>query len=299
MINRLIRHIKEGITNIVRHSAMSIASATAVTITLILVSLVLIIMVNVSQLATSVERQLEIRVKISTELDSAVDILALRTKIEEIDGVVNVNYSTKAQELDRLIAAYPELASIYDSYRDRNPLYDAFYVEVKSGDQLTEISNTISGFDYVYSVDFGGDGVIKLVDMLNNIRSGGLILVAALTVLAIFLIANTIKITILSRIDEISIMRTVGATNAFIRAPFLVEGCLIGLLGAAIPITASLIGYYYFAESSGGYLFTEIFALVPFMPFAVYLASALGLFGMFVGFLGSFISVTRYLRWKR
>jgi len=299
MINRLIRHIKEGITNMVRHSAMSIASATAVTITLVLVSLVIIIMANVSQLATSVEKQLEIRVKISTELIEAKEILALQTKIEEVDGVVQVNYSTKAQELDRLIEAYPELASIYDSYRDRNPLYDAFYVEVKSGELLTEISTTISGFEHVYSVDFGGDGVIKLVDMLNSIRSGGLILVAALSVLAIFLIANTIKITILSRIDEISIMRTVGATNAFIRAPFLVEGCLIGLLGATIPIAVSLIGYYYFAESSGGYLFTEIFTLVPFMPFAIYLSSVLGLFGMAVGFLGSFISVTRYLRWKR
>ena len=299
MINRMLRHIKEGITNITRHSAMAIASASAVTMTLLLVSLVIIIMVNVSQLTTSVERQLEIRVKINYEVESSVVVLELQEKIKEVEGVISVTYSDKNKELNRLITSYPDLASIYETYRDNNPLYDVFYVKVESGNLLHEITEQIKVFENVYDVDFGGEGVLELVAILNNIRTGGILLVVGLTLLAIFLIANTIKITILSRLDEIAIMRTVGATNGFIRAPFLVEGGIIGLLGAAIPIIVSLVGYYYISVVSGGYLFTEIFQLAPFMPFAIYLSACLGLFGMVVGLLGSFISVTRYLRWKR
>jgi len=299
MINRLFRHIKEGITSILRHSAMSVASASAVTITLLLVSLFLVVMINVSQLATSVERQLEIHVLVDEKVVSSIVMNELKEKIESIDGVVDVLYSSKEQELDRLINSYPDLAIFYETYRDRNPLSDAFYVEVSNGELLQVVADQILAFEDISSIDYGGEGVLKLVGLLNNIRFGALVLAIALTVLAIFLIANTIKITILARIDEITIMRTVGATNGFIRAPFLVEGCLIGLLGAMIPIIVAVGGYYYIAESSGGFLLSEMFQLVPFMPFALYLAISLGIFGMSVGLLGSFISVTRYLRWKR
>ena len=118
-------------------------------------------------------------------------------------------------------------------------------------------------------------------------------------ILAIFLIANTIKLTIYARSNEIAIMRDVGATNGFIRAPFVVEGMIIGALGAIIPILFTVFGYIFLYDKLGGVLFSEMFKLTPPHPFVLQLSLILLGIGMVVGLIGSFMSVTKYLRWKR
>ena len=137
------------------------------------------------------------------------------------------------------------------------------------------------------------------VQALNSVRFGGAILVAGLSALAIFLIANTIKLTIYARSNEIAIMRDVGATNGFIRAPFVVEGMIIGALGAIIPILFTIFGYIFIYDKLGGVLFSEMYKMTPPHPFVLQLSLILLGIGMVVGLIGSFMSVTKYLRWKR
>ncbi|MBQ5805371.1 MAG: hypothetical protein IIW22_06325 [Erysipelotrichaceae bacterium] len=123
-------------------------------------------------------------------------------------------------------------------------------------------------------------------------------LILALVALAIYLIYNTIKITIATRKDEIWIMRNVGARNGYIRAPFLVEGIIIGIFGSILPIGVIVYAYYWLYQATGGVL-AGVITLIPVYPFILYLGGALLVIGILVGFIGSYISVCKYLRLTR
>ena len=137
-----------------------------------------------------------------------------------------------------------------------------------------------------------------LIDGLDKVRFFGGILVVSLSVLAVYLIYNTISITIRARDTEIWIMKNVGAKNSYIRGPFLVEGIIIGVLGSIIPIAAMVGFYLYVFNTSGGNLL-GVFTLVSPQPFLYYLCGGLLVLGILVGFIGSYLSVSKLLRSKR
>lgn len=298
-MNRIIRPIKEGFIGIIRHLAMSVSSIMAVMVTLFLVSLFLILTVNLQQITDSVQSKVQIHVQILNEVD-LIGIGELKREILDIPGVVAVDYSDKDDELNHFIESYGEEGKIFEMYRgEKNPLRNAFIIEVSEGDLIDQVSLKVKALDGIESVNYGGLNALKLIEILNSITDSGLILVLVLGLLAIFLITNTIKMSIHSRIQEIQIMRTIGATNGFIRAPFMVEGILIGFIGALIPVGLSIFGYRYIYESMNGVLLTNIFVLRPVFPFVFQLSYLLVLLGVSVGLVGSFISVSRYLRTVR
>jgi len=298
-MNQIIRPIREGFIGLVRHLAMSVSSIMAVIVTLMLVALFLILNVNLQQISVSVQSKVQIHVQILNEVDLA-NISILKREILEIPGVVAVDYSDKDEELDHFIESYGEEGKIFEMYRgEKNPLRNAFIIEINEGNIIEQVSTKIKLLEGIESVNYGGVNTLKLIEILNSIRDSGLILVLFLGILAIFLITNTIKMSIHSRMHEIQIMRTIGATNGFIQAPFMIEGILIGLLGSIIPIIISIVGYKYLYDSMNGVLLTNIFALRPVFPFMYQLSYLLLLLGVSVGLLGSFISVARYLRTVR
>lgn len=298
-MNRIIRPFKEGFIGLVRHMAMSISSIMAVTVTLFLVSLFLLLTVNLQQITTSVQSKVQIHVQILNEV-SLDQIGELKREILEISGVVQVDFSDKDKELDRFIASYGEEGKIFEMYRgEKNPLRNAFIIDVSEGELIDQVSTKIRLLDGIESVNYGGLNALKLIEILNSIRDSGLILVSVLGLLAIFLITNTIKMSIHSRMSEIQIMRTIGATNGFIRSPFLIEGILIGILGSILPIIITIFGYQYIYQSLNGVLLSSIFILRPVFPFVFELSYLIALLGISVGLLGSFISVSRYLRTVR
>ena len=225
----------------------------------------------------------------------------IQASIKNLEHVVSVEYSSKDQEFDELMETYEDESAreALETYREDNPLHDAFYVEVNDGDALKDTAEKIQAIEGIETVNYGGDSALMFVQALNSVRFGGAILVAGLSALAIFLIANTIKLTIYARSNEIAIMRDVGATNGFIRAPFVVEGMIIGALGAIIPILFTIFGYIFIYDKLGGVLFSEMFKMTPPHPFVLQLSLILLGIGMVVGLIGSFMSVTKYLRWKR
>jgi cell division transport system permease protein len=298
-MNRIIRPFKEGFIGIIRHLAMSVSSIMAVMVTLFLVSLFLILTVNLQQITDSVQSKVQIHVQILNDVD-LTGIGELKRQILDIDGVVDVEFSDKDDELNHFIESYGEEGKIFEMYRgEKNPLRNAFIIEVSQGNLIEQVSNKIENLDGIESVNYGGLNALKLIEILNSVRDSGLILVSVLGLLAIFLITNTIKMSIHSRMNEIQIMRTIGATNSFIRSPFLVEGLLIGLIGSIVPILITIFGYNYIYVSLNGVLLTNIFVLRPAFPFVYQLSYLLVLLGISVGLLGSFISVSRYLRTVR
>jgi len=301
MINRLWRPIKEGFYGVGRHGAMSFSSASAVTITLIIISLFMIFTANVSRFTKGIEQSVQISVLVDYDHEASDEEDQLSLDIQNIPGVKSVTYSSKDQEFQYYIDSFSDEKekAVFEPFKDDNPMHDAFYVEVNDGTQLQNIADQIQQMTGVYKVNFGGQSATKLISALDTIRNGGGILVAALSLLAIFLIQNPIKLTIMARADEIAIMRNVGAKNGFIRAPFVVEGIIIGALGAIVPILLTVYGYIYLYKYTGGVVISNMFTLIPPHPFVLKLSLILLGIGMVVGLIGSFFSVTRYLRWKR
>ena len=298
MFRKIGRSFKEAFWGITHHVAMVISTANAVTITLVLVSVLSLLIANISQITYDVEDDIQLYVKIENEvLDE--DIQSIQNKISRIAGVEEIEYSDADNELDRFIAAYGEAGKIYEIYRQDNPLSRVFIIKVANGYSLAELSTQISTVEGIQSVDFGGATVEDFVKLLNGIREVGTIFVIALALLAIFLIYNTIKITINSRKEEIGIMRLVGATNSYIRSPLVLEGMFIGVLGSIIPILLTIFGYNYIYTSLNGQLVSGILKLIDVFPFTLWVSLLVLVAGVTAGVIGSYISATIYLRYKR
>ena len=301
MISRIWRPIRDGFKGFVRHGAMALSSSVAVTITLIIIGIFGVFMTNVSRFTEGLEQSVQISVKVDYDYEAASEEDRISLAIAGIPGVRSVNYSSKADEFEYYINSFNDekMKEAYAPFRDDNPMHDAFYVEVSDGTQLENIAAQIEKIEGVEEVNFGGLSAVKMVAAMRSIRLGGTVLALALSLLAIFLIQNTIKLTIMARADEIAIMRNVGARNGFIRAPFLVEGIIIGALGAVIPIILTWYGYTSAYNLTGGYLVSQMFKLIPPAQFLKNACWTILLIGVVVGLIGSFLSVTKYLRWKR
>ncbi len=298
MFRRLGRAFKEAWWGITHHFAMVLSTANAITITLVLVSVLTLLIGNVSQITYDVEEDIQIFVKIENEV-AEEDVDSLMTKVKRIAGVADVEYSDADNELDNFIASYGEQGKIFEIYREDNPLSRALIVTVTQGYSLSAVSSQIELIDGINEVDFGGTSIEDFITLLNGLRNVGFIFAIALTVLAVFLIYNTIRMTINTRKEEIAIMRLVGATNSYIRTPLVLEGIFIGILGSIGPIALTYFGYRYVYDSMGGQLVSGILKLIPVMPFALYVSGFVLGVGVIVGLIGSFLAATKYLRWKR
>ena len=299
-MSSFFRPLKEGFHGVFRHGAMSFSAAVTVTIAISIVSIFLMFTFNMQQFTEGLEQSVQIAVMVDYNYESAEQEDAIQMAISEIPGVTSITYHTKEEEFNYLLDLFDEnTRKLYETMDSDNPMHDAFYVEISDGSQLESVADQISQIEGVKSVNFGGSSATTLVRVLRTIRYGGAVLAIALSLLAVALISNTIKLTISARADEIAIMRNVGAKNSFIRSPFLVEGVIIGAMGSIIPMLGTYFGYRYLYQFTGGYVISQMFSLLNPVPFVRQINVALLLIGMAVGFLGSFFSVTRYLRWKR
>lgn len=293
----LPKHCKTAFLSIFRHLAMSLSASSAVTVTLVLFAAFLIIAGNVGLFTNSIEDDLRIHVQLDATTSSQEDLAIVQQAIEGVNGVKTVTLSTKEEELELYIKEMGEEFAIYRG--EENPLHYAFYVSVKDANNIEGITEAITKVEHVEKAMYGGTSVSEMINLLNTVRTGGLIFVLLLSALAIFLISNSIKMTIYARNSEIAIMRNVGAANWYIKVPFMIEGMLIGLIGSILPCIAAYFGYAYLYDMAGGQIVTSMFALLPVAPFAFQICAGLALSGMLVGFVGSFFSTTKYLRWKR
>lgn len=298
LIRRFFRHIREGFIGVKRHFAMAVSSASAVTITLLLVGVFAVFAVNMGYLTREIEQSISLVALIDYDVTDRSKVDSMQKQIQNMEGVERVEYRTKDEEFDFYNEAYPDMVEFSELYREDNPFHDTFIIYLLDGEGMSQVKQKISVMDGISSVEDGGSNTYTLINILHVTRNAGGILILALVALAIYLIYNTIKITIATRKDEIWIMRNVGAKNGYIRAPFLVEGIIIGIFGSILPIGLIVYAYYRLYEATGGIL-AGVITLVPFYPFILYLAVAMLVVGVFVGFMGSYISVCRYLRLTR
>lgn len=298
MFRRLSRHIRDGFVGVIRHFGMAVSSASAITITLLLVGVFTALALNVANLTKEIESNISLVALIDYDVTDKTTINTMKKQIESINGVEKVIYRTKDEEFDFYNEQYPEMIEFSELYREDNPFHDTFIVYMNENSTLDIVKTNVSRINGISSVEDGGSNTYTLISILESVRTAGLGLILALITLAVYLIYNTIKITIGSRKDEISIMRNVGAKNSYIRAPFLIEGIIIGILGSIIPIAAVIYGYYYLYTMTNGVL-AGVLTLIGLYPFCLYLGLFLLGIGIVVGFIGSYISVCKYLRLTR
>ncbi|OAN14564.1 permease-like cell division protein FtsX [Exiguobacterium undae] len=292
------RHLREGAKGLVRNGWMTFASVSAVTVTLLLVGIFAMVMFNVNKISDNVEKDVEIQVFVERESDQA-KIDSVGEKLKQMPGIESVRYSSKEEELDRFKEQLGEGSQAYQSVEKDNPLHDRYIVKATSPNETETIANTVKKMENIDSVEYGEDYVEKMFNFLEGVRIGGIILIVGLTFMAMFLISNTIKVTIFSRRREIEIMRLVGAKNGFIRAPFFIEGLLMGILGALIPIAVVYFGYevtYNALQPQLVSLNASIFTLIPPGELSVQVALILLALGAFIGVWGSTTSLGRFLK---
>lgn len=290
------RHFRESFKSLGRNGWMTFASISAVTVTLLLVGVFSIIMMNLNNVANDLEDDIEIKVLIEIVNDKAgmkAAEEALIARIKNMPDVAEVVYSTKEQELEDLVKDFGEEFSLFEQ---SNPLHNVLYVKAVNPQQTANVAKAIDQLDNTYEVLYGEGKVEKLFSVLNMSRNVGLILIAGLLFTAIFLISNTIRITIIARGEEIEIMKLVGATNSFVRIPFMLEGMWIGLIGSILPIAVVSVVYYKLYDILAPRLQGNLLELLPVTPLLYQVNALLIGIGLVIGIWGSFMSVRKFLK---
>lgn len=287
------RHFRDSLKSISRNGWMTFASVSAVTVTLLLVGVFVMIMMNLNKVADDLERDVE--VKIYVELTaSEEDVAKLEEDIKNIPGVAELVYATKGEELKKLVM---DFGSDLELYEQENPLHNVFYAKAVDPQETEAIAKEIDKLDNTFEVSYGEGKIERLFSVLNMGRNVGIVLILALLFTAMFLISNTIRITIVARRRDIEIMKLVGATNWFIRIPFILEGMWLGILGAILPITLVTVLYYNLYNALQPKLeLGNLFNLLEFSPFIYQLNGLILLMGVLIGIWGSFMSVRKFLR---
>lgn len=297
------RHLREGARNVIRNGWMTFASMSSIFTSLFILGVFVLLALNVNHLASQFESEVEIRAYLQLGTDQQT-IDGLETKIRNIPEVKNVTFVSKEEGLKMLQQNLgkdgKELLQGYSG--DKNPLPDAFAIELFNPQTIADTAakieaiNTQGDAPPFLSVKYGKGTVETLFKVTRLVRNVGLVLVLGLAVTAMFLISNTIKITILNRRREIGIMKLVGATNSFIRWPFFVEGALIGFISSALTASVVLYGYSRLVEASQLELGLNLITLVAVREAGPLVAALIIGIGTVIGIWGSTISVRKYLK---
>ncbi|MFF2092644.1 permease-like cell division protein FtsX [Paenibacillus sp. NPDC058174] len=299
----LIRHIREGLKSILRNGWMSFASMSSMFISLFLLGVFLIVALNINSLAADFESQVQIRVYLQTDIDQEKKN-ELQNKIGRMTEVSKVTFVSKEEGLELLRENLGQDGDdLLDGYdKESNPLPDSFTVEVfdpqtieAAAAQINEI-NKSDDMKPITKVKYGQGTIETLFKVTNAVRNIGLVIVIGLGVTAMFLISNMIKMTIIARRREIGIMKLVGATNAFIRWPFFIEGAIIGVVSSVITTAAVLFSYSELVRLTKVDMGLMLLKLVPVEECGLQVGVLLIGLGTLLGVWGSTISVRKYLK---
>ncbi len=293
MIKNFFRHIFESLKSLKRNGWMSIASISAVTITLILVGMSLSVIWNVTNFAKNVENDVDIAVYIQIGTTEA-EVEALKHELQALPNVENVEFSSKVDQYNELVEKFGDEWKIFEE--DENPLYDVYIVKAQDPKHVTDIHNQVQHLPYVERADYGGASSDKIFKFAEVVKRWGLLGSVVLLIIAIFLISNTIRITILSRKREIQIMKLVGAKNSYIRWPFFIEGAWIGLIGSIVPIIIMTFGYQRIYRITERSILTSSITLIPPGELIYKINLIMIGIGVLIGSLGSILSMRRFLK---
>lgn len=276
-----------------RNSWLSLSSVGIVTVSLIILGASLLLVVNADKLANSVESSVEITAFLKEDVDKS-DRLALEKQIHKLPDIDQVQFVSREQALQDMKKSFGERADILDSLEKNNPLPDAFRIKTKQAEAVPATAKKLEQMKGIDQVRYGQGVVERLLAITRWVRIACVVALALLTLAAVFLIATTIRMSVFARRREIGIMKILGATNWFVRFPFLLEGIVLGLTGGLLALLVVDLGYIS--------LVNKLKQSIPFIqpvtdPHLILsiLGSMLGL-GIIIGAIGSWFSLRRFLK---
>ena len=285
--------IKETYKSIRRNGFMSFASISTVAVSLLVLGMFLMIFLNTNNLAQYLENQVQISVYMQ---DSATDkeLASVKDKLTKMPGVVKVTQVNKQQALERFKKRLGDQEQLLNSLGKENPFPNSFEVQVDNPDRIKVLTPQIGQLPKVETAKFGQEVVEHLFQLTKILRLGGIVLVVFLAMATLFIISNTIRLTVFARRKEVIIMKYVGATDWFIRWPFLLEGMTLGFFGAVVAFV--LINSIYASLLDRIHATLAFLPLLPTSPLLLYVDLFLLAAGTGIVALGSYISLRKFLR---
>lgn len=295
MLNSLVYNIKQGFLQIFRNRGMSLASIFSILAMLLILGMFFVITVNINLFTEVVKQdydQIEVFLLDDTDKAQAEQIM---TQIRTHEGVTDVQYRSKAEALEILKERWGESGYLLDSL-GKNPLPASILISVESLDNAGEVAAYAGTLDGIEDVQYYQETVEKLTKITNFLQIGALIIMAFLVVVSVVVVSNTVKLTVFARAKEIRIMKYVGATNWFIRGPFLAEGIIIGMLATLISTGLIALIYKELIAAIGA----QVLAIVsmPLISTQYMTGNMLIIFlalGMSIGACGSIVSMRKFL----
>lgn len=293
----MLRNIKyfiiQGFKGITSNGLMSLASVCIVVASLVLFGFFVLFGANLNFISSQIREQCEINVYLpkSTERDA---VRKIGTELAKIPDVKNVRLYTKEERFQNYKESiYSEQTEVIDILKEDNPLRDAYILELTDVEKANTVAAEAAKVEGVEEVKNSRHIFEKIISITNGVRHLSIWLIVILAVISVFIISNTIKLGMFSRRKEINIMKFVGATNWFIRFPFMIEGMLLGLIGAIASSAIVLIGYNALTPQITEFLGElEILTFNDVLSLVVWSFAALGIG---IGIIGSYMSIRKHL----
>ena len=285
-------YIKETFTSLKRNSLMSIASISTVALSILVLGMFLTMVLNVNNLASHLENQVQVTIYMDDSA-SQEQLKQMEKVLRSTEGIVKVTPRTKEEALGEFKKRLGEQQKLLAAPGEDNPFPASFEIQVDHPERIPQLVAQVQQMPGVETAKFGQEVVERLFQLTRVLRLGGILLIVLLAIATLFIISNTIRITVFARRREVNIMKYVGATDWFIRWPFLLEGMLMGFVGAVIASVILFQGYNAIQAKIYGTL--AFFPMLPSWPTMGYLSAGLICVGTLIGALGSSISLRKFL----
>lgn len=281
-----------------RNRMMGFASIGSVTAVLVILGFVLIIVLNVNNMAMVAKEtfdQIAVYILEGVEEDQ---IEEMGKSFRKIDGVMGVAYQTKDYALERVKEDWGDDAFLLQDLRN-NPLPNTYIVQLSDVTKADKVIEQLKTFEGVEQVRYYQDAVNSLIKISDFVKRLGTAIILILLLISIFIISNTIKITVLNRQREIELMQYIGATNGYVRGPFMIEGIMLGLIGSLVAILIIMLGYNYSINYLAGRYIALISGMSGYLVGIEMVINDLVIIfmtiGIGIGILGSLVSLKKFL----
>ncbi len=278
-----------------RNRGMGLASISSISAVLVILGFVLILIMSINSLVIDVQNRFdEIEIFLAKDInDESKD--KIETYAEGQDGVISVEYISQEDAIETMKEQWGEEAYLLEGIGE-DTLPDSYIIKLEDIQDTEKIVEAINAIDGVEKVKYHKEIIEKLTTLASYIRLGGVIVIGILIAISVFIISNTIKLTVLSRKREINIMKFVGATNSYIKTPFVLEGILFGIVASLISIVIVYFGYEYLFESINEKLYV-LFSVILVPPEAILKDVAIMFIsiGSGIGAIGSMVSMRKHL----
>lgn len=285
--------LREARKSVARNPFLSIATVLTAAIALLVLATFLLGAANLANLADFVERQVNVAIYLRDGVSKA-DRDALSGLIAGVGGVEQVTYVSQEAALQRLRDKFGENAALLDGIDEFNPLRNSLEVQVSAAAAVDLVAEAVKDSPLVDEISYGKELVARLVSITRALRLGVLGLAGLLGLATLFLIQNSIRLSVFARRDEIAIMRLVGATDAVIRWPLVFEGIVLAATGAVVATSAASAVYHWLWQAMGRNL-----AFLPVLPLSAVMGrvgGAVVITGVTIGAAGALLAMRRWLR---